>query len=163
MISTLSTTRVLLTQIGKPHATHGSVVMRWIGPTPSRPPSPMRVLLAVGIWIVPERAQQFNSPKWMDFGLCARLPTKTSDAMFFGVERRAAPGVLIAATNTAQQLCAQCPVANTCLAYALLNDERYGVWGGTSGRQRRKLQRQFDAGADVDALVAAALPKAINA
>lgn len=42
----------------------------------------------------------------------------------------------------ARQVCAVCPVADDCLAYALDNFIRDGIWGGTSERQRRVLQRQ---------------------
>ena len=37
---------------------------------------------------------------------------------------------------------APCPVRDQCLEYALEHNEKFGVWGGTSERERRKLQRQ---------------------
>jgi WhiB family redox-sensing transcriptional regulator len=40
----------------------------------------------------------------------------------------------------ARKVCAACPVRTECLAYALLVCERFGVWGGASERQRRKLR-----------------------
>lgn len=33
-----------------------------------------------------------------------------------------------------------CPVREQCLAYALDNDEQYGVWGGMSERQRKHMK-----------------------
>jgi len=36
-------------------------------------------------------------------------------------------------------VCTGCPVRAQCLEHALAHDERYGVWGGTSERERRRL------------------------
>ncbi len=36
----------------------------------------------------------------------------------------------------AAELCDGCDVREKCLAFALANDEKWGVWGGTSPRQR---------------------------
>ena len=41
----------------------------------------------------------------------------------------------------AQQVCAGCPVKDPCRDYALANKITYGVWGGTSERQRRRILR----------------------
>lgn len=40
----------------------------------------------------------------------------------------------------AKAMCAACPVRVACLEYAMANDERFGVWGGTSERQRRAMR-----------------------
>jgi WhiB family redox-sensing transcriptional regulator len=40
----------------------------------------------------------------------------------------------------AKRVCMACEVRAECLDYALAHDERFGVWGGTSERQRRKLK-----------------------
>ena len=37
--------------------------------------------------------------------------------------------------------CAVCTVRDLCLAWAVRNGERYGVWGGTTEQQRRRLIR----------------------
>jgi hypothetical protein len=47
-------------------------------------------------------------------------------------------------TAAAKDICAVCPVAEQCLAYALANDERSGIWGGQSidvHRRRNRGQR----------------------
>ncbi|WNB84529.1 WhiB family transcriptional regulator [Cellulomonas sp. ATA003] len=38
--------------------------------------------------------------------------------------------------------CARCPAVAECLAYALVADERTGVWGGLDERQRRERVRR---------------------
>ncbi|MBU3751599.1 MAG: WhiB family transcriptional regulator, partial [Mycobacterium sp.] len=38
-------------------------------------------------------------------------------------------------------ICLGCEVRDACLDYALANDERFGIWGGLSERERRRLKR----------------------
>ena len=45
-------------------------------------------------------------------------------------------------TRDAKKICASCPVRAQCLEYALANDERFGIWGGLSERERRKLRKK---------------------
>lgn len=42
----------------------------------------------------------------------------------------------------AKKVCKNCPIRERCLEIALENDERYGVWGGLSERERRRLKRR---------------------
>lgn len=44
-------------------------------------------------------------------------------------------------TREAKRICAACSVRPECLEYALENDERFGIWGGMSERERRRLKR----------------------
>jgi WhiB family transcriptional regulator, redox-sensing transcriptional regulator len=44
-------------------------------------------------------------------------------------------------SREAKRICAECEVRIECLNYALRRDERYGVWGGMSERERRRLKR----------------------
>ncbi len=44
-------------------------------------------------------------------------------------------------TKEAKRICGECPVRVECLEYALTEDERFGIWGGMSERERRKLKR----------------------
>ncbi|MBM3663259.1 MAG: WhiB family transcriptional regulator [Actinobacteria bacterium] len=41
--------------------------------------------------------------------------------------------------EVAKRVCADCPVKNQCLEYALDNRIDHGVWGGTSERERRRI------------------------
>jgi WhiB family redox-sensing transcriptional regulator len=45
-------------------------------------------------------------------------------------------------TKEAKKVCAECPVREPCLEYALANGEKHGVWGGTSERERRRMRVQ---------------------
>ncbi|WP_210480647.1 WhiB family transcriptional regulator [Naasia sp. SYSU D00948] len=45
-------------------------------------------------------------------------------------------------TREAKKICTSCEVRAQCLEYALQNDERFGIWGGLSERERRKLRKQ---------------------
>ena len=45
-------------------------------------------------------------------------------------------------TREAKKICTGCEVRAECLGYALANDERFGIWGGLSERERRRLRRQ---------------------
>lgn len=44
-------------------------------------------------------------------------------------------------TREAKSVCTTCTVAAECLDYAIANDERFGIWGGLSERERRKLAK----------------------
>jgi WhiB family transcriptional regulator, redox-sensing transcriptional regulator len=66
---------------------------------------------------------------WMSDGLCRDHPPATffpSDGV--GVDR-------------ARKICADCPVKEPCLEYALGERIDHGVWGGTSERERRRILR----------------------
>jgi WhiB family transcriptional regulator, redox-sensing transcriptional regulator len=43
-------------------------------------------------------------------------------------------------TREAKRVCTGCEVRAECLEYALTNDERFGIWGGLSERERRRLR-----------------------
>ncbi len=44
--------------------------------------------------------------------------------------------------EVAKAVCAQCPVRQPCLEYALGTRERDGVWGGATEKERRRILRQ---------------------
>lgn len=43
-------------------------------------------------------------------------------------------------TKAAKLVCSGCPVIEECLEFALEHEERHGVWGGLSERERRKIE-----------------------
>lgn len=46
-----------------------------------------------------------------------------------------------ASTRDAKEVCMGCVVREECLEYALNNGEKFGIWGGMSERERRRLRR----------------------
>lgn len=71
------------------------------------------------------------TPEWMRKGAC-----KGETEIFFP-SRGDTP-------VPAKVLCGVCPVREECLEFALDNREKFGVWGGMSERQRRKIRKQRD-------------------
>ncbi len=47
-----------------------------------------------------------------------------------------------ASTKEAKSVCGSCEVRPECLEYALANGEKFGIWGGLSERERRRLRRE---------------------
>ncbi len=46
-----------------------------------------------------------------------------------------------ASTREAKDVCRTCIVREECLEYALNNGEKFGIWGGLSERERRRIRR----------------------
>ena len=44
-------------------------------------------------------------------------------------------------TREAKAVCRGCVVREDCLEYALANGEKFGIWGGLSERERRRIRR----------------------
>jgi WhiB family redox-sensing transcriptional regulator len=66
---------------------------------------------------------------WQEAALCAQ----TDPESFFPEKG--------GSTRDAKRVCVGCEVKTECLEYALLSDERFGIWGGMSERERRRLKR----------------------
>ena len=47
-----------------------------------------------------------------------------------------------ASTREAKEVWRGCVVRDGCLEYALQNGEKFGIWGGMSERERRRIRRQ---------------------
>lgn len=43
--------------------------------------------------------------------------------------------------KAAKAICAQCRVASECLLWALSNDEQFGIWGGSTAKERQIMKR----------------------
>lgn len=68
-------------------------------------------------------------PEWTLDAVCAQV-----DGDLFFPEKGGS-------TREAKRVCAGCPVQTECLAYALAHDERFGVWGGVTERERDRMRR----------------------
>ena len=67
---------------------------------------------------------------WQDYANCLGV-----DPDLFFPERGAS-------TREAKEVCRGCVVRDQCLEYALANGEKFGIWGGLSERERRRIRRQ---------------------
>ncbi|HEX7188468.1 MAG TPA: WhiB family transcriptional regulator [Actinomycetes bacterium] len=66
---------------------------------------------------------------WAERALCAQ----TDPEAFFPEKG--------GSTREAKKVCLGCDVRSECLEYALAHDERFGIWGGLSERERRRLKK----------------------
>jgi len=77
-----------------------------------------------------EIIEEVEAQDWQDRALCA----ETDPEAFFPEKG--------GSTREAKRICNSCEVRRQCLEYALTHDERFGIWGGLSERERRKLKRR---------------------
>src|SRR6478672_8500951 len=77
-----------------------------------------------------DTGEQEGELSWQERSLCAQ----TDPEAFFPEKG--------GSTREAKKVCVGCEVRSECLEYALSNDERFGIWGGLSERERRKLKKR---------------------
>jgi WhiB family redox-sensing transcriptional regulator len=111
---------------------------RMLGSVDSAPhtttdPTAHELVVRPSLSLVPDRielAPEFeDDDQWQERGLCAQ----TDPEAFFPEKG--------GSTREAKRICQGCEVKDRCLEYALANDERFGIWGGLSERERRRLKR----------------------
>jgi len=120
--------------LGEPVAVDGAPDEQGAAPEPTPAVAPSRpelTLVEVDGWgtgrhpgMTPE------DPGWQELALCAQ----TDPEAFFPEKG--------GSTREAKRVCQSCEVRQECLEYALGNDERFGIWGGLSERERRRLKRR---------------------
>lgn len=83
---------------------------------------------AIGLGVIPlADAEELG---WQERALCAQ----TDPEAFFPEKG--------GSTREAKKVCLSCDVRVECLEYALEQDERFGIWGGLSERERRRLKKR---------------------
>jgi len=65
-------------------------------------------------------------------------PCHGKTALFFASDGRADNQYM----KAAKAICQTCPFRNGCLEIALTENHRYGIWGGTTPKERRKIRRE---------------------
>lgn len=55
-------------------------------------------------------------------------------------------------TKRVKLICQACPYIEPCRAYGLITNQRWGVWGGLTVEERRKLRQEGNRRALVDAV-----------
>ncbi len=87
-------------------------------------------VFAIGFPAAKDIGDDWQEPDWQDFALCA----ETDPEAFFPEKG--------GSTREAKKVCRGCEVRAECLEYSLERDERFGIWGGLSERERRRLKRE---------------------
>lgn len=80
----------------------------------------------------PKMDDEIPELAWQDGALCAQ----TDPELFFPEKG--------GSTRNAKTICFDCETTVACLIYALKNDERHGIWGGLSERERRPLVKKIN-------------------
>ncbi|MDH6196772.1 WhiB family redox-sensing transcriptional regulator [Mycobacterium frederiksbergense] len=95
-------------------------------------PTPMGATGRPQLSLVPDQIDvdpETEDDQWQERALCAQ----TDPEAFFPEKG--------GSTREAKRICQGCEVRDACLEYALAHDERFGIWGGLSERERRRLKR----------------------
>lgn len=79
-----------------------------------------------------ETPHEYNKGEWRSRAKCSGLPPD-----IFFPERGQNTSI------TVKKMCIDCPVRTECLEFAVLSNQQYGIWAGTSVKARRKLRRQY--------------------
>jgi WhiB family transcriptional regulator, redox-sensing transcriptional regulator len=107
----------------------GNVPHTHTGPTPIGTGGRPQLSLVANQTERYEAGPATTDDQWQERALCAQ----TDPEAFFPEKG--------GSTREAKRICMGCEVRDACLEYALAHDERFGIWGGLSERERRRLKR----------------------
>ena len=79
------------------------------------------------------RPSTWDDANWRDNAACRHADPD----LFFPV---GTTGDAIDDTEAAISLCRRCPVREQCLEFAMVTNQRDGIWGGTSEEDRRRMR-----------------------
>ncbi len=96
----------------------------------SDPPPEVSLVEPSGVPPLLELVDPDEGLTWQERALCAQ----TDPEAFFPEKG--------GSTREAKRVCVSCEVRVECLEYALEQDERFGIWGGLSERERRRLKKE---------------------
>jgi WhiB family redox-sensing transcriptional regulator len=99
-------------------------------PSFSQPQLTLLTESSAEVFTTPALAATSSDESWRLDALCA----ETDPEAFFPEKG--------GSTREAKRVCTGCTVRAECLEFALRNDERFGIWGGLSERERRRLRLQ---------------------
>lgn len=85
----------------------------------------------VAITDTPSESDPDDPEAWKELAICSQ----TDPEIFFPEKG--------GSTREAKAVCRGCPVRKDCLQAALDRDERFGIWGGYSERERRSMKRRI--------------------
>lgn len=72
---------------------------------------------------------------WRARAACSGYP----NTLFFPASDAAEESTI----ERAKAICSVCPVIDDCMEYALETNQRSGIWGGTSEKERKSLRRKW--------------------
>jgi len=99
-------------------------------PSPTRTPTPARRR---------SRADEEPPPHWRDFAACIEQDLN----LFFPISTVGAAAAR--QVEAAKQVCRDCPVQQSCLEWALDVGPEFGIFGGCTEVERRRLRSRRDA------------------
>ncbi|MFE4834474.1 WhiB family transcriptional regulator [Arthrobacter sp. NPDC056691] len=81
----------------------------------------------------PQSPDFVDDPSWREDALCAQVDPE----LFF--PEKGQP------SRDAKKICSTCDVREQCLQWAMTANQRHGVWGGLTARERSRLAQSRDA------------------
>jgi WhiB family transcriptional regulator, redox-sensing transcriptional regulator len=100
---------------------------------------------------VSSRSLETRLGRWIDLAACRGTVTSADEDVFFapdleelGWDRGLATRVAATREQQALAVCDRCPVQVECLAYAVTTRQQYGVWGGKTQQELRRLVASTD-------------------
>lgn len=148
--------------------TGAAAVMSTVDDLPLRPPQWMRT---AGRQFPPHRVRQIGRGVFVVDAQAVAVPVKRllpyvewhqqaacrgvadADTLFFGVDDASRPPLPPRFIRRVRAICASCPVQRPCLTQALATPEPFGIWAGTTGRQRVTLRQRVKDGESVEQVV----------